>query len=168
MIRPNSRPVLDPATAMLQQRAYPKEAILIRTLRIETGSDIGRSEITVLVDDGEGLADSISSTTFVVATRVNSAPRITITPPPESISVGERVVITIGVMDDDFDAGDRVFLTSSAVPEVLVEPGQIVGISRNGTRRITLEGVRGGTAMIVFTVRDSSGATDSENCVGAC
>ena len=134
---------------------------LIRTLRIETGSDIGRSEITVLLDDGAGLADSVSSTTFVVTTKANSAPRITVASPPESILVGESVVIKIGVIDDDFDANDRVTLTSSMVPEVSVEPRQIVGISSNTTRSITLEGVEAGTAMVEFTVTDSKGATNS-------
>ena len=142
--------------------SIPEGGDLIRTLRIETGSDIGSSEITVLVDNGEGLADSVSSTTFVVTTRANNGPRITITPLPESIPVGERVVILVEVTDDDFDAGDRVFLTSSVVPGVLVEPRQIVRIRSNTMERITLEGVRGGNAMIEFTVLDSKGATDSE------
>ena len=141
--------------------SIPEGGGLMRMLRIETGSDIGRSEITVLLDDGQGLADSVSSTTFVVTTKANSAPRITVAPPPESILVGESVVIKIGVMDDDFDASDRVTLTSSMVPEVSVEPRQIVGISRNTTRSITLEGVEAGTAMVEFTVTDSKGITDS-------
>ena len=141
--------------------SIPEGGDLVRTLRIRTGSDIGRSEITVLVDDGEGLADSVSSTTFVVTTRTNNGPRITITPLPESIPVGERVLILVEVMDDDFDAGDRVFLTSSVVPGVLVEPRQIVRIRSNTKERIILEGVREGNAMIEFTVLDSKGATDS-------
>ncbi len=142
--------------------SIPEGGGSVRTLRIRTGSDIGRSEITVLVDDGEGLADSISSTTFVVTTiATNSAPQITITPLPESISVGESTVVSVEVMDDDFDAGDRVFLTSSLVPEVLVEPRQIIRIRSNTKERITLKGVRGGNAMIEFTVLDSRGATNS-------
>ncbi len=147
---------LDIATVSIAE-----EGDLIRTLRIETGSDIGRSEITVLVDDGEGSADSISSTTFVVTTKVNSAPQIRIASLSELISVGEKIVIPVAVMDDDFEGGDRVFLTSSVVPEVLVGPRQIVGINSNKTERITLRGVRGGTAMIKFTATDSKGATHS-------
>ncbi len=135
---------------------------LVRTLRVFTGSDIGRSEITVSVDDGEGSADSVSSTTFVVTTETNDAPKITITSLSELISVDDRIVISVEVMDDNFDAGDRVLLTSSVVSEVLVEPRQIAGISSNKTERITLKGVRGGTAMVRFTVIDSKGAADSE------
>ena len=135
---------------------------LVRTLRVFTGSDIGRSEITVSVDDGEGSADSVSSTTFVVTTETNDAPKITITSLSELISVDDRIVILVEVMDDNFDAGDRVLLTSSVVSEVLVEPRQIAGINSNKTERITLKGVRGGTAMVRFTVIDSKGAADSE------
>ncbi len=135
---------------------------LIRTLRVLTGSDIGRSEIMVSVNDGEGLADSVSSTEFVVTTETNDAPKITITSLSELVPVDDRIVISVEVMDDNFDAGDRVLLTSSVVPEVLVEPRQIVGISSNKTERITLKGVRGGTAMVGFTVIDSKGASDSE------
>ena len=144
--------------------SIPERGDLIRTLRIETGSDIGRSEITVLVDDGEGLDDSISSTTFVVTTKVSSAPRITITSPPESILVGERIVITIGVMDVDFDVGDRVVLEamSSSRSIVSVMPAKIDTIAIDTIITFTLTGVKAGIATVVFTVTDSKGLSNSE------
>ena len=132
-----------------------------RTLEVG-GVGAGRAMITVTVDDGRRVANSVITARFAVTVEAeaNTAPTITITP-----SAAQMLPLnsTTNIMVSVEDAGDTATLTAmSSVPTIVsVSPTEFTGVTDSTARVFMLNALRGGTATITFTATDQGELSDS-------
>ena len=134
-----------------------------RTLEI-SGAGVGSAMITVMADDGRGVANSNVSAAFEVEVDANIAPTIMITPSTrQTLPLNSTAHIVVSVADDNFDLDDIVTLTamSSSRTIVSVVPMRVSSITTDTSGVLMLNAERGGETTITFTATDIEGLSDS-------
>ena len=135
----------------------------VRTLEI-VGVGVGNTTLTVTVNDGRGVANSVVSEQFTVQVGGSIAPILEIVAAPEQpIQLGSTAQVVVGVSDSNFDLGDRITLTamSSSRTIVSVMPGQIDDIRSDTRATLTLMANRAGVAEIEVTATDRADLSSS-------
>ena len=146
-----------------------------RVLTVSAGSTSGTATITVLVDDGRGVANSVVSETFEVSVEANKVPMLTIKSPPSKAirlappttifsKFASTASIVVSVSDANFDLNDSVVLEAvSSTPSVVsVEPARIVGIRGDTDKTFVVTALQAGTTIIRVTATDSIGTSMSK------
>ena len=139
----------------------------MRTLAVR-GVGAGNTTITVVVNDGRGVANSQVSRQFAVQVEISEAPTIEIvSEPQQAIAPGGTADIVVRVSDANFDFGDRVALMaeSSSRTIVSVMPERIDAIGSNMRETLTLSANKAGVAEIILTATDNEGLRTSETVV---
>ena len=139
----------------------------MRTLEVR-GVGAGNTTITVVVNDGRGVANSQVSEQFAVQVEISEAPTIDIVSAPQQAIVPDGTAdIVVRVSDANFDFGDRVALTaeSSSRTVVSVMPQRIDAIGSNMRETLTLSANKAGVAEIILTATDNEGLRSSETVV---
>ncbi|NOZ81487.1 MAG: tandem-95 repeat protein [DPANN group archaeon] len=124
---------------------------------IPSNDDVGPNEVTVRVEDPQGLYDE-QHFTINVENR-NDAPQL-VTPIPDQ-QWYEDTTVSIDLADHftDIDVGDELHYSWTAVPDILV-----VQTSLSGVKLIPAENFNGDRE-IVFTATDQDGASQSSGPV---
>ena len=126
---------------------------------------VGTVPITVTVDDGRDVPNSIATETFNVEVAANAAPTVEILSQP-SQTIESRVTtnVVVYISDANFDLDDRVTLraVSSTSSVVSVTPEKVnIGSDTNQTFMLTGKGV--GESRISFTATDINGEQSTES-----
>ena len=130
-----------------------------RTLEI-FGVDAGNATITVTVNDGRGVANSVVEEQFAVQVETSEAPTIDIVDAPrQAIEPGSTAHIVVRVSDANFDFGDRVTLTAESSSRTIVSvmpqrSTDITDITTNTTITFIIRAEQNGEATITFTATD--------------
>ena len=137
-----------------------------RTLTIESATTTGMAVLTVSVDDGRALPNSMSTQEFTVSVEENQAPVITIASiSSRIIQLGSTGNIVVSVSDVNFDANDSVVLTAkSSTPSIIsVTPTNVVKMTNDDAETFVLAAHQAGIATIEFSATDSKRAELSES-----
>ena len=137
-----------------------------RTLTIESATTTGMAVLTVSVDDGRALPNSMSTQVFTVSVEENQAPVITIASiSSRIIQLGSTGNIVVSVSDVNFDANDSVVLTAkSSTPSIIsVTPTNVVKMTNDDAETFVLAAHQAGIATIEFSATDSKRAELSES-----
>ena len=135
-----------------------------RTLKVR-GVGAGDAMITIMVDDGKGVANSSASAVFEVQVAANTTPTITLMPSSiQPLSANSTAQIVVSVADNNFNLDDIVTLEamSSSQTIVSVTPERVPNIMMNMDRNFILNAERAGEATITFTATDIGGLSNSE------
>src|SRR5258705_737556 len=123
-------------------------------------TDAGTYSIVWTVNDGTGATNATASTTTVLTiANVNQAPAISA--PATASGVENSPIATITATATDADAADNLTITQAGKPASLTFTAQAAGAApRTATITVTPAVRSAGSYSIVFTVNDSSRATD--------